>query len=80
MGLPGTDSVIRTWSWFAGTWAPPSAKPAGASFIETAIGPAKPSWRSAYTVSGTVVPPRTLMLDGTTRSAKSGSGALIRRR
>ena len=40
----------------------PSLKLSGASFSESAMSPAKPSLRSAWTVKGTAFPARALML------------------
>ena len=50
------------------------------AFSSSWIGPSKPSRRRACTVIGTAVPARTLMLEGTIRSSKSGRGEPIRRR
>jgi hypothetical protein len=79
-GAGGTVSVSRTWSWLGGTRPPPKANPAGAPFKASAISLENPSLRRAYTVMGTVVPPRALMLDGTSRNSKSGRGGLMRSR
>ena len=51
-----------------------------AGFIVSLISPSNPSLRMAQTVIGTDAPTRMLMLDGTTRSSKSGRGGLMRRR
>ena len=80
VGLGGAERVRRTWFWPAGTRAPSSVNPGGASFRTTAISLEKPSRRRAYTVRGTLMPPRTLTLEGTTRKAKSGRGGLMRKR
>ena len=73
-GCKGTVNVSRTFACPAGIFAPLRPKPAGASFSSRSIAPLKPSRRRACTVTGTAVPARALMLEGTTRRSKSGRG------
>ena len=54
--------------------------PSGMSLNERAISPSKPSLPKAKTVTGVSRQELALMHDGTTRSAKSGRGGLIRKR
>jgi hypothetical protein len=80
MGVGGTFSDSLTSSVPAGMRRPFKMNPFGASFKASVISPENPSFRRAYMVMGTDEPARTLILEGTTRSSKSGRGGLIRSR
>ena len=76
----GAINVMRMWLHPAGIRPPLSLKPAGGSFKTTSISPSNPSFLNTYTEIGTIRPARMLRLEGVVRSAKSGRGALMRKR
>ena len=79
-GCMGTVSVSRDLRLPGGDHRAAQAETGRGVFQFQVDRPVKPSRRRAYTVIGTAAPARALTLDGTTRSAKSGRGGLIRRR